>query len=420
MEATADVDEVIGAPSVEHPTAAAVLDRLFQEAEGTQTLVNLSAASMVFAIGEAVDLARRYPGLYLRADVGPGGPSRDDIDFAVRGAVFDLAHRLRLGESAVHAHEAEVLSTTLPRVATLFRSGLIGTAQVRAAVQCATGVPEEMLDRYDERIAALASRMSPQTFARACRRLHDRLAVDTLQERHDRAAAERRIVLEPCDDGMAWLHAYLPAVDAIRIDARLSATATRLRNAGSRADDSDETATDMRAETRTKAQLRADVFVSWAAGDGTPTAAKVHPYVLVDAAGRFAELQGYGPIDARAGAVSLRDAPSFRRVMVDPFVPVQLQLDRRRYRPTKEQRAWLTLSYGLDEGAADLVSFDAEIDHVTEFQHGGRTDVTNLLPLIPRLHRLKSVARISFARAPTGGGIRVTTPTGHDSHPPPF
>ncbi|GAB3614789.1 hypothetical protein GCM10027415_31290 [Humibacter ginsengisoli] len=54
-----------------------------------------------------------------------------------------------------------------------------------------------------------------------------------------------------------------------------------------------------------------------------------------------------------------------------------------------------------------------------ERQHGGPTDVANLAPLKPRLHRLKTVTRIRLDPKPDGG-IRVRTPTGYDSDPPPF
>lgn len=397
----------LGEQATIHLTASEVLDRLFDEAEGTQTLANLSAASTVFAIGEATAWARQFPGLYLRADLGPNGPSREQVDFAERAVVFDLSQRLHLTESVVHghAHVAETLTESLPRLAAVFRAGLISPGHVHSAVQNVVGISAVMLDRYDEEISSFATVTSGSAFARRCLRLHDRLCADTLQERHDLARAQRRVVLEPSADGMAWLHAYLPAIDAIRIDARLSATATRLRNTGS--------------ETRTRAQLKADLFVSWGAGDGTPTAAKVRPYLLLDAGGRYAEAQGYGPVDVRSAATCMRDASAFRRVVTDPVRAARLVLDRRTYRPTRDQRAWLTLHYGLDDQAADYVSFDAEVDHVTEYQHGGATNVTNLIPLKPRLHRLKSVTTIAFAPRPEGG-IRITTPTSRISHAPPF
>ncbi|WP_460572212.1 HNH endonuclease signature motif containing protein [Humibacter soli] len=139
----------------------------------------------------------------------------------------------------------------------------------------------------------------------------------------------------------------------------------------------------------------------------------------MDDSGRFAELLGYGPIPPRAAGMALRDAPAFRRVFADPVRPAQLTLDTTRYRPSPDQRRWSTLRYGLDDAAAPFIAPGAEIDHVVEWQHGGTTDVANLVPLKPRLHRLKSVTRIRLDPKPDGG-IRVRTPTGYDSDPPPF
>ena len=145
--------------------------------------------------------------------------------------------------------------------------------------------------------------------------------------------------------------------------------------------------------------------------------------MVIDDAGRFAELLGYGPIPPKQAAAALRDAPSFRKVLADPIRPAVLNLDTKRYRPTPDQKTWLTLKYGLDEDAAPFVPVGivtgAEVDHVIERQHGGPTNVGNLVPFKPRLHRMKTVTRIRLDPKPDGG-IRVRTPTGYDSDPPPF
>ncbi|MHA7987672.1 HNH endonuclease signature motif containing protein [Rathayibacter sp. CAU 1779] len=141
--------------------------------------------------------------------------------------------------------------------------------------------------------------------------------------------------------------------------------------------------------------------------------------LLIDNSGRYAELLGYGPVPTRNAARELCNAPAFRRVIADPVRPARLVLDTSRYRPSQDQRLWLRVRYGLDDDAAPYVSPGADIDHVIEWQHGGATDVANLVPLKPRLHRLKSVTGIQLEPRPDGG-IRVRTPTGYDSDPPPF
>src|SRR3546814_3796761 len=68
----------------------------------------------------------------------------------------------------------------------------------------------------------------------------------TLTERHEAALTRRRVVVEAADDGMAWLHAFVPAVEA---SASLD-----------RATGMEKVLTDVDGETRTLDQLRADVF----------------------------------------------------------------------------------------------------------------------------------------------------------------
>jgi hypothetical protein len=391
-----------------HPLSAGErIELSFDDVVASQTMMNRFAARRVFFIHQAFEVARAHPGLYVPLSA-TNIPTASDRDLTERSVAFDLAQRLSLSEQAVRsqAHVADVLVDSLPRLRELFECGRIGLQHATAAVEHIVGIPEgEKLAFYDGRLAEIVEGIRPGVFAARAQTLRERLCVETLQVRHEEARTRRRVVIEPAEDGMAWLSAYLPALDAARIDSRLAATATRLRHE--------------EGATRTKEQLRADLLVGWLTGDGTPGATTVQPYLLVGDSGRFAELLGYGPVAPSAAAKALRDAPSFRRVMEDPIRPARLVLDKGHYRPSADQRHWLRLTYGLDEDAAPYLSPDAEFDHVIQFQHGGATDVANLVPLKPRYHRLKSVTGIRFDPRPAGG-IRVTTPTGYDSDPPPF
>ena len=406
IDTNGDIGDGLPPRLIRVPSPFELLDRTIDDAETTQLMANRLAARQIFTVRDAFDAALASPRVYV--PVGASTiPGVEDLDFARRSIAFDLAQRLHLSENVVrdYDYQARVLDSSLPHIRDLFTEGIISHRHVKAAVENTTGVPAEALERYDERLAAIAAGLRPDVFARRCRLVRERLSIDSLQERHDRERAKRRVVIEPVNDGMAWISAYVPLADAARADARLSATATRMRKES--------------GEARTKAQLRADAFIAWLCGDGTPTAATAHPFVLIDGGGRFAEVLGYGPIDPRTAAASLHDAPSFRRVVEDPVRPARLVLDKGQYRPSADQRTWLRLNYGLDDAAAPFVSPDAEIDHVIEFQYGGVTDVANLVPLKPRLHRLKSATRIRLDPKPNGG-IRVRTPTRYDSDPPPF
>lgn len=453
-----DADMILGEADgvgVRHPSVEEVLGSACADAEGYQVVANRELARLVFSVGAAFDLARAFPRVYVPVGAAQKAPSVEEADFAERSVAFDLALRLNLSENVVRSYalQAQALNASLPRLRALFVAGGISGQHVRAAVDNAQGLPNtDATQRYDERLAAIAGRTRPGEFARRARLLRERLCADSLQERHEQALARRRTSFEPAPDGMAWASGFVSAVDAARAEARLTAEARRLRT--------------LEGENRTLDQIRADLYIRWLTGDAggfdgrtgaenvagaaggegpdvvdvpgvhvasadgpVPAAGTldamlsvpsgVQPFLLIDADGRFAELLGYGPVDPVTAARALRNAPSFRRVFVDPVTPTRLILDRRQYRPSRDQRRWLRLNYGFADAASPYVSLDAEVDHVIEWQHGGSTNVQNLLPLKPRLHRLKSVTRIRIDPKPDGG-VRVRTPTGYDSDPPPF
>ena len=394
--------ECLSEPATVEDRAMDGIQRTLSVAESRQWAANREEALLVMAVGDTLAIARAHPEIYVPHRPGTSVRDSDAVNLSERAAVFDLSVRLHLSEQTVrrHQHVAETLDATMPLLRDRFLAGVAPYLQVRTAVEAASAVTDPSgLARYDSELADAAGRMAPGAFRRAALTLAGRLATEPLQARHDRALDERRVEVEPAPDAMAWMHLYIAAVDAVRIEARLSRTAVRMGNEP--------------GQSRTKAQLKADAAVAWLAGDGTPTAAIVRPYLLVNPDGT-GDLQGFGLVDPAGAGRSLRDCPSFGRLYRDPIRPARLTMDRNTYRPNKVQRDWLTLRYGLDPDATDFVSVDAEIDHVHERQHGGMTEIENLLPLKPRLHRLKSMTGITFAARPRGG-IRVTTPTGYDS-----
>lgn len=117
---------------------------------------------------------------------------------------------------------------------------------------------------------------------------------------HERERRGRYVSLEPVRDGMAWLHAYLPAPDAVAVHAALTAMAD--------AAPSD----DPRGVDERRADALVDVATRWLdAGtcpDGTPLPRRQRrrPHLQVTVAASTlagdddapAELAGYGPISA--------------------------------------------------------------------------------------------------------------------------
>ncbi len=133
---------------------------------------------------------------------------------------------------------------------------------------------------------------------------------DAAARAHERERRGRYVSLDPVRDGMAWLHAYLPAPDAVAVHATLSALAD--------AAPSD----DPRGMDERRADALVDVVTRWLdAGtcpDGTPLPRRQRrrPHLQVTVAASTlageddapAELAGYGPISAEMARRIAREA----------------------------------------------------------------------------------------------------------------
>jgi hypothetical protein len=401
-------------------SALDVVDVAIQDAAAAQFEANRAMAAHVAALARVIDVARCNPRVYLTE---AGLAERDALELAERAAAVDAALQLRLTPAQVRtrAYEGAVLAESLPEVWALFRAGVTGYPQASAAVEFLTGLSDPAaIARYDTELAAKAATLTPGAFRRRARAVKQRLLAEPAELRHARAVADRRVILEPAEDGMAWIHAYLSAGDAVRIKARLDATAKRVAKKQAK----------KTGERQPRDQIRADLLAGWLAGDGTPTAARIRPLLLVPlldllgAGGRPSVLQGYGPIDRVTAAQLFSDAPAFRRVGTDPFTGEVLDLDRTRYRPTKAQRESLAVRFGTcGRENCDRLAVESDVDHLKEWvRDHGLTNLDNLIPLCPPDHRLKSLTKIRYHRDPDGS-VTVSTPTGYtgrNTPPPPL
>jgi hypothetical protein len=406
-----------GAPGSLPITAVAAAELAINEAVMVQVQLNRAMAAQLAALAELFDIARTHPHTYLTE----GGLSAcDSIELAERCAAFDAGLRLHLSPGQVRnrAHEGRVLSESLPRLWALFQAGETGYAQASAAVHSLTGLTNTAaIERYDTELAAKARELTPSAFGQKARRLADRLRAEPPELRHARAMVDRRIVVEPAPDGMAWIHAYVAAQDAVLIKRRLDLTA---KNTAKKQAQAAARSAGKAGRRQTRDQIRADLFVRWLTGADSPTAAKVRVLLFVPLLGLLAKtntqsavLEGYGPIDPVSVAQLFSDAPSFRRVGTDPFSGEILNFDRRRYRPTRAQREYLAMKYGTcGTPGCDRLAVTSDLDHLKEWaKDHGLTNEDNLVPLCAPDHRLKTLTKIRYKREPDGA-IVVTTPTG--------
>jgi hypothetical protein len=382
--------------------------------------VALRSASMAFAEQlAAIDVTLREARAFPEVFVGPIANTFDSdaVAFAERAAVADLAVRLGLAEQTVRAqaYEAEVLLHRAPRLWARFRDGDISTPNAAVVAELAASLPAQSWESFENEILEQAAKLAPARFRARARAARERVQPQQIVERHARRAEERRVWLEPDLDGMCWLTAYLPATAARRAMAHLDRAAASL---ATRPD-----------ETRTLAQLRADVAGDLLAGVlgasnpavGVAVAVTVPVLTLLGRGDEPGILDGYGPIDAQTARRLAAHAPSFMRILTHPVTGTVLDIDRTSYRPPADLKRWVQVRGKICEfpGCGRLAD-DCDLDHTLAWADGGKTSAANLALLCRDHHRLKHNSKWSVER--TGQGLQWTSPTGavRTADPPPF
>ncbi|GAB3543473.1 hypothetical protein GCM10027403_37710 [Arthrobacter tecti] len=141
--------------------------------------------------------------------------------------------------------EALTLCKDLPATWEALEAGTLSPAQAQVIVQESGTIPTEAIPDYEEQILDTAATLTRPKLVQRCRRLREELHPESITERRKRAVKDRAVTLQPEQDGMAWLGAYLPAEQAHGIFNRVNTAARSLQGPD---------------EARTLTQLRADVF----------------------------------------------------------------------------------------------------------------------------------------------------------------
>lgn len=403
-----DDAEAFAARASRSPHAS--LEHDFDRAHAALADANRAMAAHYEALRSAFDTAQRHPELYL-----PERYARADAPaLASRALATELSMRLGMpaGTLRSRAAEATTLRERLPLVWQRFRDGVACAADAGVAASAAAGFEsgDPRLGELDEAVAAMIGTIGSSRFRRRLRVLIATLDRATLEDRHARAHADRRVVVEHVDDGMSWVNLLVSSLDAARIEARLDAFARAPRG---------------RSEQRTLAQLRADAAVDWLTGAGTATAVRTEVVVTVPAltvVGRgdvLAHLEGVGPIDDATARRLFAHAPSFMRLATDPVSGAPLKLDRTRYRPSRAQRVWLALKHGhCTRPGCDRAASRCDLDHLTDWALGGSTDDDNLAPACRGDHVVRHRTDFTVGRA-RDGTITWRSPSGYSASSPP-
>ncbi|WP_254703422.1 HNH endonuclease signature motif containing protein, partial [Pseudarthrobacter sp. C4D7] len=133
---------------------------------------------------------------------------------------------------------------------------------------------------------------------------------------------------------------------------------------------------------------------------------------------------GFGPIPASMARKLVADgADSFYRVLVDPRDGAPLEIGRKNYRLPETIKRWIRLrdSTCTFPGCTNHTP-DNDTDHLTAWNHGGTTGISNLAQLCPKHHQLKHHTRWTPGPATHNEPPGWTSPTGRrykPEHPDP-
>ena len=426
-------------------------DRVDHSLDGLALMVRLEAAAAAAKVRLAADCVRD-----TQAMAAPSA-SLQDTACEEMALTAEVACVLTVSEQTAGAFLGEclALTKTLPLTLAALTAGTISWAHARIMVDETTSLDPagaaaleaHFLDPAAPNPArgCPAGELVPGRFRAKARTWRERHHRESIEQRHARCAADRRVEFRPDSDGMAWFSAYLPADTAAGIWERTTAAARALQGP---------------EEERTLTQLRADIAATWllttggtadggrtcgtcggtgvagggscgscrgtgagaadgmcaGAGGGVPSPRAqvlitVPVLSLLGAGEEPAMLDGYGPIPPSMARRLITDgAGSFHRVLIDPRDGAPLEIGRTSYRLTKAQRHWLMLRDGrCPFPGCNNHSLDNEADHLLAWADGGTTGITNLGQPCRKHHKLK------HSSAWTPAGASKTAPPGWTS-----
>jgi hypothetical protein len=382
-------------------------DRLRELLVGMERVTN---AAQAVQAGVMVALAEEASALDAAEFAASGLPSRSHAEF-VPDEVAVLLSCTTMAASRRYGLALRLVDH--PALHEAWRAGAIDARKVQVITDelAALADPQVTVHDADER-AALAEQLAAgaieyaqshtwsQTRAWLRRRVLG-VAPEIAELRRGRAERDRRVEIQPADDGMSELWALLSSVEARQIQQALTTAAHDL---GAR-------------DGRTMDQRRADLLVGWMLGpDHAPT---VHLHVVAETdvtadpeLDTAVWLLGAGPLTELQASEMLGSAG---RVVVEPHSVSVASAAGRAYRPSiRVERAMrardVTCRFPGCRRAALGAGSGTDLDHTVPWP-AGPTEQTNLAVLCRHHHRLKHSPGWQVVQGPDGS-MTWTTPSG--------
>lgn len=347
---------------------------------------------------------------------------RELTEVIERGVRLELATALRITEHAAGdlICRAEALVHRYPAVLASLGEAAMTERHAEILVSGLDEVEPELRDELLPQALELAEAQQVGTFRRSLRKLIDNARSITLAQRHEEALTQRRSAIEQVDDGMAWLHLYIPAVEAHAIHGRSTAIAKVIVAQDGETRTLDQARADVMCdlliEGRTDAHpteahgIRANVVVTVPAlalltpDDAARSAAGIEPAVV----------EGIGPIPLQRARELCGGAEGWMRILTHPETGAVLSVGRDLYRTPPSLRRIVKWRADRCMGpGCGMPASRCEIDHTIAWEDGGTTSLDNLAPICRGHHRVKHHGGWQVRQAPdTGGALEWTSPAG--------
>lgn len=283
-------------------------------------------------------------------------------------------------------------------------AGEITAKAAHDIVKFSQDLAPEHIAQLQQLLLPMAKTASDEAIYQRARRFHDRMNPESAEQRHRNAEAARKVTYWDHEDGTGSLK-YVGRMDIIK------SIINTLHWFADQADAPDD--------PRTRDQLLADTYADallhgWPGQEGTPLKPRVSitiPAVelLADPSKALADLEGHGPIPMGVALELAKQAPSFQRVLTDPWTGAAIDVEPKRYRPSQGLKDLLRLR---DEHCCfpgcRRPADRSEIDHVDDYSHGGHTTRANTQLLCKQHQMFKHALGWKVMARPDGSKAWVT------------
>ena len=347
---------------------------------------------------QARELSAKYYGVNLADEITVRSSFIAEAAVAMRDSETHIQGKL---------FTAEGLRNLCVDTLSALANGDITTKAAKEIVKQSQDLDPEDIKQMEHVLLPLAKTATDSAISQRARRMRERLHPKPLDERHEEAREGRSITWWADENGMATLQVYLPAEDIFSMINTVNWFAV------TNVDEDDE---------RTERQRRADIFRDamidgWPDTNGTPLKARVAVTIpalemLADPKKSLAELEGYGPIPIGTALNIARDAPSFIKVLTDPWTGAAIDVAREKYRPSKALKDLLRFrDVQCRFPGCNRLAEQSEADHIDGWAQGGHTSRTNTELLCKRHQLFKHALGWEVTYRPDGS-VNWRTPNG--------